>query len=321
MQRAGVPWVADVDGLQLGDRLSGRRAGRVWSRAARRLVLAADVVTCGSEEVRQAAFERLHASPALIPSTSEGVAALDRSLRALMARGSATDRLRILMLGPVNSPHMEHLALAMAQRGHLVAAGGAVWGGGLPPSSLPEMGITVSAMTWPQPLWLRRLVRSFRPHVVHANWMPFAVLATLAGVRPLVAMAWGSDVYLAGRVQRRANRFALARADAALADSSALVERLRDLGAPRDRLMLLNWGVDLARFKPATTIEKRELKLSLGLGEGPVVISPRGFKDLYNPAVVLAAFERILAEQRRSGSRSRPVGGLVARPCGGPGVV
>ena len=296
LQRRGVPWIADVDASLIRDHAGSGATTGAMSRIVRRVILTADVITCATDEARHLAFDRLSASAALVPSDRDPVAALHRQTVALGARRAASSRLRILMIGPINSPHMEHLALAMAQRGHLVAAGGAVWGGGLPPSRLPEMGITVSAMTWPQPVWLRRLVRSFRPHVIHANWMPFAALATLAGARPLVAMAWGSDVYLAGGVQQRANRFALARADAALADSSALLGRLRELGAPRDRLMLLNWGVDLARFKPATTIEKRELKLSLGLGEGPVVISPRGFKDLYNPAVVLAAFERVLAE-------------------------
>ena len=296
MQRVGVPWIADLEGLQFDDEPSGGRAGRLRSRATQRLVLTADGVTCATEEVRGAVFEGLHASPALVPSAGEQAAALDRYVRALTARRAASNQLRILMIGPVNSPHMEHLAQAMAKRGHLVATGGAVWGDGLPPSRLPDEGIPVSAMTWPQPLWIRRLVRSFRPHVIHANWMPFAAVAALGRARPLVAMAWGSDVYLAGGLQQRANRFALRRADAAVADSAALVGRLAELGAPQDRLMLLNWGVDIAHFNPATASQKSALKASLGLGEGPVVISPRGFKDLYNPTVVLAAFERVLAQ-------------------------
>jgi glycosyltransferase involved in cell wall biosynthesis len=296
MHHRGVPWIADLDGLQFDDQPGARRTERIWSRLARRLVLTADVLTSGTEEVRRAAFDRLHASSVLVAASSEASDALDRQVRALVARRAPSTQLRILMIGPVNSPHMEDLALAMAQRGHLIAAGGAVWGGGLPPSSLPDSGIPVSPMTWPQPLWMWRLVRSFRPHVVHANWMPFAAVAALAMARPLVAMAWGSDVYLASGLQMRANRLALRRADSVLADSSALLDRLADLGARRDRLMLLNWGVDTAQFKPALEPGKSALKHSLGLGGGPVVISPRGFKELYNPDVVLAAFAQVLAD-------------------------
>ena len=192
--------------------------------------------------------------------------------------------MRILMIGPVNSPHMEHLALALQSRGHRIRAGGAVWRDGLAPSILPDAGIPVSKMTRPQPLWMRRLLRRSHPDLVHANWLPFGAVATLAGARPLVAMAWGSDVYLASRVERSLNRLAARRADLCLCDSTALRHSVIELGALPDRVELMNWGVDLQIFRPAaSTEEKSALKASLGLGDGPVVISPRGFKDLYNP--------------------------------------
>jgi glycosyltransferase involved in cell wall biosynthesis len=202
-----------------------------------------------------------------------------------------TRGLRILMIGPVNSPHMEDLALALKERGHTIQAGGAPWGGGLKPSRLPDASIPVSLVSRPAVLWLRRLIRSFHPDVVHANWMPFAVLATLAGARPLVAMAWGSDVYLAGRHQRVMYRVVVRRADLVLADSRALLERLAALGARPWRTELFNWGVDLARLKPPD--DRAALRRELGLQDGPVIISARGLKALYNPQVVLDAFDRV----------------------------
>jgi glycosyltransferase involved in cell wall biosynthesis len=205
--------------------------------------------------------------------------------------------MRILMLGPVNSPHLEDLAVAMRDRGHTVQAGGALWGGGLPPSTLPDAGIPVSLMTRPQPLWIRRLLRSFRPDVVHAHWMPFAAAAVLGGAKPLVAMAWGSDIYLADRRQQLFNSLAVRRADLTLADSSALLERLIELGAPRKRAALINWGVDLGTFAPpAGPAEKRALRASLGLDDSPVIISARGFKHLYNPQIVVQAFTHVLRD-------------------------
>jgi glycosyltransferase involved in cell wall biosynthesis len=293
-QHRHVPWIADVDTAQFDDEPVDGPESREWSRLERRLILAADTITCATEGARQAAFERLGASPALVKSEDDSVCAIDRQVQTLLRRRHRSDRLRILMIGPVNSPHMEHLALSMAQRGHLVQAGGSVWGGGLPPSSLPDAGIPVSVMTWPQPLWIRCLLRSFRPHVVHANWMPFAAAAAVGGARPLVAMAWGSDVYLASILEELTNRLALRRADLALADSAALLDRLVELGARPERIALLNWGVDLRSFKPpATEAEKRDLRVSLGFGDGPVVISPRGFKSLYNPKIVIEAFAQI----------------------------
>ena len=128
-----------------------------------------------------------------------------------MKAAESTRPLRLLYLGPYNSPHLEDLAVAMLERGHVVRAAGEVWGGGLPPSSLPERGVPVDTMTFPYVLSFRRLLREFKPDLVHAHWMPFATLAMLAGARPLVAQAWGSDVYLAGRRHRFELRVALRR--------------------------------------------------------------------------------------------------------------
>jgi glycosyltransferase involved in cell wall biosynthesis len=292
LHRRGIPWIADLD-LTEGDGRSGEGShSQRWSTLRRRLVLDADILTCHNDQARQIIYERLGASAAVV--TDGAGRAIDDQVEALLACRRPSSALRILMIGPVNSPHMEHLALSMRARGHIVQAGGAVWGGGLPPSSLPGEGIPVSVMTWPYLLWLRRLVRVFRPHVVHANWMPFAAAAVLAGARPLVAMAWGSDVYLAGRWQEILNRLVVRGANLAVADSSALLERLVELGAPRGRVALVNWGVDPDVFRPpASPEEKLALRASLGLDDGPVILSPRGFKHLYNPRIVIESFAQL----------------------------
>jgi glycosyltransferase involved in cell wall biosynthesis len=203
--------------------------------------------------------------------------------------------LRLLYLGPFNSPHLEDLAIAMRERGHIVQAGGEVWGGGLPPSSLPQHGISTNEIQGKGVLWLRRVVNNFRPDVVHAHWMPFAALAALAGARPLVATAWGSDVYGASLKQRLLIRLALHRSAVAMADSSDLVMRLEELGPSSLRTMLVNWGVDLETFTPPSEQQRTELKTRFGVGPGPVVLSPRGLKGLYNPGMIVEAFKQVRA--------------------------
>jgi glycosyltransferase involved in cell wall biosynthesis/SAM-dependent methyltransferase len=199
--------------------------------------------------------------------------------------------MRILLLGPVNTPHVEHLALAMRERGHAVEVGGYLEPG-LPPSSLGDAGIPVSLIEGPWFPWIRRLLRRVRPDVVHAHWLPMATAAGLAGARPLVATAWGSDVYYASRLHRLGNRWIVRRADRVMSDSAALHDDLRALGAPAERSMVLNWGVDTERFRPASADERSALRERLGLGAGPVVLHTRSLKPLYNPEVVTAAFER-----------------------------
>jgi glycosyltransferase involved in cell wall biosynthesis len=209
------------------------------------------------------------------------------------------------MLGAVNHPHVEHLALAMHERGFEVVVGGDAVAD-LPASALPAAGIELrtaparSRGSVPGAAahvrWIRALLRELRPDVVHAHWLPgFAFFAAVAGARPLVAMAWGSDVLRARRAQTLANRVALRRAAVAMADSQALLDRLVALGAARERCVLVNWGVDLSAFRPAG--DRRALRAELGLGDGPVVLSPRSLMPVYNPRVIVDAWAQVAAER------------------------
>jgi glycosyltransferase involved in cell wall biosynthesis len=212
---------------------------------------------------------------------------------------------RLLMLGAVNHPHVEHLALAMAERDFDVVVGGDTIDE-LPSSVLPRAGIAVHAAPAARRgsvpgaaahvRWIRRLLGELRPDVVHGHWLPgFAFFAAVAGARPLVAMAWGSDVLAARRLQTLANRVALKRATLAMADSQALMDRLVELGA--GRRLLVNWGVDLDRFRPAGADERAALRRDLGLSDGPVVLSPRSLMPVYNPRTIVDAWAEVAAER------------------------
>ena len=213
---------------------------------------------------------------------------------------------RVLMLGPVNHPHVEHLALAMQERGlEVIAAGNAE--PALPPSVLDGAGIRVlaapraprrtAAGVAAHVRWIRRLGRELRPDVVHAHWMcGYAAFAALAGATPLVAMAWGSDVFRAGRLRTFACRIAVRRSRIAMADSQALLDRLVQLGAHHEATVLVNWGVDLDAFAPVNGA-RPALRKRLGLEPGPVILSPRSLTPVYNPDTILAAFA-LVAEAR-----------------------
>ncbi|MGN6372016.1 MAG: glycosyltransferase [Solirubrobacteraceae bacterium] len=209
------------------------------------------------------------------------------------ASGSEGSRpLRLLVVGPTNSPHVEDFAREIDRRGAEVFVGGSAWGGELPESKLPEAGIPVFPETRPSTLWIRRLMRELRPDVVHAHWLPYGVMARLGGARPLVATAWGSDVYLATWQRRAGYMWLLRRAEALLADSFDLLAQLRRLGAPVGRSSRCSWGVDFSTFSPPS-LPQTELRRKLGMGTGPIMLSVRGFKDIYNPGVVIGAFERL----------------------------
>lgn len=209
---------------------------------------------------------------------------------------------RVLMLGTVNHPHVEHMALALREQGLELVVGGDVEPS-LPEPALPASGIDVR--TAPRSrrrtlygllrhvVWIRRLVRELRPQVVHAHWFPgFGFFATLARASPLVVMAWGSDVYRANFRQELVNRYVARRADLVMTDSAALIDRILDLGAPRERTLLVNWGVDLETFSPDSS-GRPALRERLSLGDGPVILSPRSLSPVYNVPTIVDAFARV----------------------------
>ena len=137
-----------------------------------------------------------------------------------------------------------------------------------------------------------------------------------AGAKPLVAMAWGSDVLRADRPKRVANRVALSRAALAMADSQTLLEAMVDLGARRESMQLMSWGVDLEQFRPAER-ERSAVRAELGLPEGRIILSPRSLMPLYNPRTIVDAFELLADEMpdlqlvlKHMGTDRPPVGPL-----------
>ena len=106
---------------------------------------------------------------------------------------------------------------------------------------------------------LRAELRRFAPDLVDAHYVPnYGLMGVLAGVRPLVVTAWGSDLLLTPHrdaLQRARTRFVLARADRVLADSANLAAAARALGAPAERVLEIPWGVDPARFHPGAARE------------------------------------------------------------------
>ena len=89
--------------------------------------------------------------------------------------------------------------------------------------------------------------------------------------RPVVITARGSDLTQLPdhAIPRRMIRWAVARADALIAVSAALAQRLVDLGAAPDRVTVLRNGVDAQAFRPADRVTARA---ALGL-DGPALLS------------------------------------------------
>jgi glycosyltransferase involved in cell wall biosynthesis len=149
------------------------------------------------------------------------------------------------------------------------------------------------------PLWahaVHQTVRELRPDVLHAHQVATAGwLGAAAGYHPFLVTAWGSDLIVGARrsrVQRLLAQCVLRRADYVTCVSQDLADAARGLGADPLRLEVAPWGVDVAVYHPAE--DRESLRLRLGLGPGPLVLSVRSVKPVYNPLDIAQAIPLVL---------------------------
>ncbi|HEY8552935.1 MAG TPA: glycosyltransferase family 4 protein, partial [Burkholderiales bacterium] len=116
-----------------------------------------------------------------------------------------------------------------------------------------------------------RLHRARPIDVIHGHWVyPDGVAATMIARRlgvPVVLTALGSDINVYGelKLRRRQIGWALARARAVTGVSRALVDKVIGLGAPAARAHYVPNGIDGARFRVPTPVERLEARARLGL--------------------------------------------------------
>jgi glycosyltransferase involved in cell wall biosynthesis len=123
---------------------------------------------------------------------------------------------------------------------------------------VPKVGMNLAPLLLARGAWptIRRLRSQFDFDVIDAHfYYPDGVAAAIIARRlgkPLVITARGSDInlYRGFTIPRRWLRWAATQAAASIGVSTALVEAMRDLGFPAERLHVLRNGVDLHRFAP-----------------------------------------------------------------------
>ncbi|PYR94844.1 MAG: glycosyltransferase family 4 protein [Acidobacteria bacterium] len=124
-----------------------------------------------------------------------------------------------------------------------------------------------------------RVAQKRRATIIHAHWVvPGGLMgAAAAPGLPLVVSLHGSDVFVAERVglARVAARAVFGRAGFVTACSADLARRAVALGAPEDRLEVVPYGVDTARFKPDPS-SRATHRAELGLREDAPLLFTAG---------------------------------------------
>ncbi len=219
----------------------------------------------------------------LFLSTSMGMGGADSQLlsaaRELRARGHEVRIVSLTPLGPMGLQARE---------------------AGLPTESLGmRRGL-------PDPrglLRLARLVRAWRPdvvhsHMVHANLMARA-LRLVAPVPALVSTI--HNVYEGGRVRMAAYRLTNGLVDHMTIVSQAAYDRfIADGIVPAGILRLVPNGVDTARFRDVAPGAREAVRRSLGLGDEFVWLAVGRFERAKDYPNMLRAFASVRARERRA---------------------
>ena len=201
-------------------------------------------------------------------------------------------RLRVVLWGDGESPHLLKWARALAPRVELHVASSRGLAPALAELVAPERTLALghaTKFTGGNAALLKalpRLVRWLR--AVDADWInahylsshgTLAWLARKAGVRAqLAASAWGSDILVApdqSRVMRWLTSRVLRDAAVCTSDSAYMAQRMRELGA-RD-VMTFPFGLDELPAAPAAKSPR-------------LFFANRGLEDIYDPHRVLTLF-------------------------------
>jgi len=188
------------------------------------------------------------------------------------------------------------------------------WGGGQRPFRWQDL--------LPRVLELRRILRERKPDVIHAGPIHSAALvASLAGARPLVSMSWGSDLLkdaYANRQMQWLTRQVLLRSDGLVGDCEAVKAAALEFGFPAERVTLFPWGINLQDFSGRAG-QPSELRERLGWQDCFVALSLRSWEPIYGVETVVSAFAQAAAQEPRlrlillgGGSQAGLVQGLLA---------
>lgn len=205
--------------------------------------------------------------------------------------------LRLLVLASADVVHTRRWVTFFRARGHEVLLAT------LEPSPERDLDEIILPSVVRRPMLLRygmavpalaRLVRSFKPDLVSAHYVPgYGFLAALAPqARPLAVSCWGSDLLVnAGRSPLHRLRAALVLRAASLltCDARVLADKLAGMGVAKQKIICSPLGIEKEIFHPADTAPDPPAARRGEPGRPVAIISTRRLEPVYCVETLLRA--------------------------------
>lgn len=132
---------------------------------------------------------------------------------------------------------------------------------------------------------LRQLAARLKPDVAHAQYVTsYGFIAAMAGLKPLVVTAWGTDVLISPNeswLSRWLATHAVTAADRVTTVAEHMNAAVVALGVPALKVVAMPFGVDIERFSPPAETPPEPPPLR--------VISTRNFAPVYSVHTVVEA--------------------------------
>lgn len=217
--------------------------------------------------------------------------------------------MRLCYLGNLASIHVQRWAGFFARKGHdvHVISTTELQDHGLVPFrtySLPtrRTGSYVRDLTWAVldapglVARLKSLIGQISPDLVHVHYVnEAAVYCLLAGFRPVVVTAWGSDILVSPKrswIRRRAVRYVVRHADLITCDADHMKRAITGLGAGPDKVQVVFFGTDVERYSPSR--RDPALRARFGSRGAHVAISIRSLEPGYDVESLIRAVPVVL---------------------------
>ncbi|MFS1525553.1 glycosyltransferase [Microbulbifer sp. 2304DJ12-6] len=211
--------------------------------------------------------------------------------------------MKVLVLGPISSPIIRRLQSSLTNEGFnvVVASHNAKH-----VESAIDLGELKSFWGYLNFIKIRKLIKKYKPDIVHAHGLNHYGLLCLFQSRPLVVALWGSDVLLAptsGNIFKKyvfkfINKLVL-RKSTRLHTSALYVAEEANKQCPGalEKTDIFYWGFPLNRPNDLALAEVgRKLEEEFSLCGNGYIVFPRGLAGVYNPEAAAKIINTMLAE-------------------------